>query len=224
MFQNKGKFIVIDGTDGSGKATQTKLLVEKLKAQGKEVELIEFPRHGHQSAWMVDEYLNGNFGTIKEVGPYQASVFYAMDRFAAAKEINDYLNQGKIVVADRYVTANMGHQGAKIETIEERKRFYDWITDFEYNKLKIPKPDLTIILHVPAEVAQGLVDKKGHRDYVGGNKRDLHEADLNHLQAAEQVYLEIVKQFPEFRLVECYEQERLLTKQEINDRVFKIVN
>lgn len=221
---HKGKFIVIDGTDGSGKATQTKLLVARLKAQGKEVELVEFPRHGHQSAWLVDEYLNGNFGTIKEVGPYQASVFYALDRFAASKEIKDYLNKGKIVVADRYVTANMGHQGAKIDNSEARKFFYDWINDFEYNKLKISKPDLTIILHVPAKVAQLLVDKKGYRDYVGGNKRDLHEADLNHLQAAEQVYLEMVKQFPEFQLVECYEQEKLLTKEKINDRILKIVN
>jgi dTMP kinase len=216
----KGKFIVIDGTDGSGKGTQTDLLIAALQAQGKQVVKIAFPRHGQPSAWFVDQYLNGKFGSISEVGPYQASVFYALDRYAVATEIRQYLKLGKIVIADRYVSSNLGHQGAKIINPLERKKFYTWANNFEYNILNLPQPDLTIILHMPAAVAQKLVDQKGHRDYVGGNKRDLHEGNLEHLQAAEKVYLELVEQFG-FTLIECFTDGAILTREQIQYKILE---
>ncbi len=219
-----GKLIVIDGGDGSGKSTQVDLLIERFQAEGRRVTKIDFPRYSQPSAWFVASYLNGKFGSLSDIGPYQASVFYALDRFAAKKDIQEMLADGSLVIANRYVSANMGHQGAKIKNKDERKIFFNWLYDFEFNILGIPKPEATIILHVPATVAQNLVDKKGHRDYVGGVKRDLHESDLQHLQMAERVFLEIAREFPNFYIVECYEAGKLLTKAEVNDKLYNIFN
>lgn len=217
-----GRFVVIDGTDGSGKATQTELLVQTLKTEGFDVEVTDFPQYGKKSAGMVEEYLNGKYG---QVNPYAASVFYAVDRFDAGFAIRRWLTQGKIVVSNRYVTANAGHQGGKIDDPAERVKFFRWLDNLEYGTFGIPKPDLNIILHMPAKVAQGLVDRKSksQRAYVNGKKRDLHEADLNHLERAVEVYLEIARLFPNTKLVECVEAERVLTPQEVHNKVWQLV-
>ena len=219
--QQKGKFVVIDGTDGSGKGTQTKLLVETLQAEGYDVELADFPRYGQRSAAMVEDYLNGKYG---QVNPQASSIFYAIDRFDAAKEISGWLEAGKIVVSNRYVTASAGHQGGKIADDSERLKFFRWLNDLEYNIFAIPKPDLNIILHVPAAMAQKLVDKKSvdERKYANGKKRDLHEADLNHLKNAEKVFKEIAKLFPNTKLIECTSGSTLLTPQEVHNKVWEL--
>ena len=118
-------FIVIDGTDGSGKATQTQLLVEKLKSLGFDVEIADFPQYGQKSAGLVEEYLNGVYGSAQDVGPYRASILYAVDRYAASFKIKKWLEEGKIVVSNRYVSANMGHQAGKIKDYAERDKFLD---------------------------------------------------------------------------------------------------
>jgi len=218
-----GKFIVIDGTDGSGKATQTAFLVERLKNEGLTVEAADFPQYGHKSAGPVEEYLNGKYGGANDVGPYAASILYAVDRYDASFQIKEWLNSGKMVISNRYVTANMGHQGSKINNPEERKKYLDWLYNLEYEIFKIPKPDLNIILHVPAAVAQKLVDEKGHRDYIGEKKRDIHEADLNHLLGAEQTYLDIAKSYPNFTLVECIKDGQMMGREEIAKIVWQEV-
>jgi len=217
----QGKFIVIDGTDGSGKATQTQMLVARLESLGLAVAMVDFPQYGEKSAGLVEKYLNGEYGEADEVGPYRASIFYACDRYDASFKIKKWLRQGKIVVANRYVTANMGHQGGKIANPLERKNYFSWLYELEYEIFNIPKPDLNIILHVDAAVAQRLVDQKGHRDYVNGTKRDLHEADINHLRRAEQVYLEIARTFPGFTLIECTENGEIMARQEIHNLVWQ---
>lgn len=218
----KGKFVVIDGTDGSGKATQTQLLIDTLKTEGYAVEMADFPQYGQKSAGLVEDYLNGKYG---QVSPQAASIFYAVDRFDASFKIKEWLEAGKIVVANRYVTANAGHQGGKIADDIDRMKFFRWLDNLEYGIFNIPKPDLNIILHMPAETAQKLVDQKSAsaREYVGGKKRDLHEADLNHLQNAEKVYMEIAKLFPNTKLVECVQGEQLLTKEEVHNKVWALV-
>lgn len=221
MQNNIGKFIVIDGTDGSGKATQTQILVEHLKSAGFEVEMVDFPQYGEKSAGLVEKYLNGEYGEADEVGPYRASIFYACDRYDASFKIKKWLAQGKIVVANRYVTANMGHQGGKITNPLERKNFFTWLYELEFGIFNIPKPDLNIILHVDAAVAQAMVDQKGHRDYVHGAKRDIHEADINHLRRAEQVYLEIANSFSGFSLIECTRDNQIMSREEIHDLVWQ---
>ncbi|MDD5294499.1 MAG: dUTP diphosphatase [Patescibacteria group bacterium] len=220
----KGKFIVIDGTDGSGKATQTQMLFTRLENSGLPVAMIDFPQYGEKSAGLIEKYLNGDYGKADEVGPYRASIFYACDRYDASFKIKKWLGEGKIVIANRYVTANMGHQGGKIANPLERKNYFSWLYELEYEIFNIPKPDLNIILHVDAAIAQKLVDQKGHRDYINGAKRDLHEADINHLRRAEQVYLEIDRTFPDFTLIECTRNGEIMTRQEIHNLVWQEVN
>ena len=220
----KGLFIMLEGTDGSGKSVQTELLVAKLKQEGKAVEQISFPQYGQPSAFLVEEYLNGKFGTAKEVGPYRASILYAVDRFAGANQIRQWLNEGKIVIANRYVASNLGHQGGKISDPEERRKYFDWDYNLEYNILGIPKPDLNLILHVTPAISQQLVDKKGDREYLKGKKRDIHEDDLKHLADAEQSYLYIAKIYPEFKIIECVKNDQILPIDEIHGIIWSEVS
>jgi dTMP kinase len=218
-----GKFIVIEGTDGSGKGEQTIRLVKRLKDAGRVVTPFDFPRYAEPSAWFVSRYLNGDFGTIEQVGPQTASLFYALDRYAAAPEIRAALSRGDIVISNRYVGSNLGHQGSKFSDSAERQKYFQWDYDLELNINKIPKPDLNIILHVPAEIAQQLVDKKVERQYLGGKKRDLHETDLGHLQRTEEVYKQLATLFPDdFTLVECAPDGKLLSIEEVHEKVWAI--
>jgi dTMP kinase len=179
----------------------------------------DFPQYGKKSAGPVEDYLNGLYGTANELGARIPSIFYAVDRFAASKRIREHLAKGYIVISNRYVTASMAHQGGKIKSRTKRNEYFKWLFDLEYNFFKIPKPDLNLILHMPAKVAQKLVNQKGARFYIGNKKRDLHEKDLNHLLAAEKTYLEISKKFG-YSLVECYEN-RLLSREEVADLVWQ---
>ena len=222
MTNNFGKLIVIDGTDGSGKATQTQMLAEKLRDHGYLVEIADFPQYGKKSAGLVEEYLNGKYGTAKQVGPYRASLFYACDRYDAGFQIKKWLNYGRIVIANRYVSANMGHQGGKISDYQARQQFFNWLYNLEFEIFKIPRPDLNIILHVNADLAQQLVDNKNSRDYIlNGAKKDIHEKDINHLRQAEKVYLEIARTFPDFVLLECISNGQIMSRQKINDLIWQ---
>ncbi len=221
----KGLFIMLEGTDGSGKTTQTELLMDRLKAEGHAVEQISFPQYGSKSAALVEDYLNGKFGTAEEVGPYRASIFYAVDRYAAKEQIKTWLNAGIIVIANRYVASNMGHQGGKIKDAAERQTYFDWNYNLEYTIFDIPKPDVNIILHVTPEISQQLVDKKDEREYLtDGKTRDIHEDDLNHLRDAEQAYLDIAKRFEEFSLIECVEHNAMLPPDEVHTRIWNSVS
>jgi len=209
-----GKFIVIDGTDGSGKATQTQLLAERLSRAGFDVAMADFPQYEKKSAGLIEKYLAGKYGTAKQVGPYRASIFYAADRYDASFKIKRWLSEGKTVVANRYVTANLAHQGGKISNPLERKHFFDWLIELEYEIFEIPKPDLNIILHLPADISRALIKS---RQFRLGQPLDIHEDDLEHLKQAENVYLEIAKIFPDTILIECARDGKILDKEAINN-------
>lgn len=217
-----GIFIVIDGTDGSGKGTQTARLTERLKAEGRDVATFDFPRYGNPSAVFVEKYLRGEYGPADQVGPYRASTFFALDRFDAAPAIREALARGAVVVSNRYVSANKGHQTAKIADPAERKRFLDWLNGFEYGLLNIPKPDLTILLHVPADIGFDLIAKKDERAYLNGKARDILEEDRDHLRAAEAAYLSLAAQdnAEHWKIVECMDGERLLSIEEVHERLW----
>ena len=219
---SKGKFIVIDGTDGTGKTTQTKLLIKRLEKSGRKVKFEDFPQYGKKSAGPVEDYLNGLYGDAKELGAYVPSVFYAVDRFAAAKRIRQHLKEGFIVVSNRYVTANMAHQGGKISNQAARDKYFKWLFELEYNFFKIPKPDLQIILHLPADISEHLLKKRGPRFYIGSKRLDLHEKDVNHLRAAEKTYLQIAKKY-KYPLIEGYVNNQLLTPEQVHEQVYSIV-
>ena len=196
METKKGAFIVIDGTDASGKTEQARLLVERMTKEGQTVHSLSFPRYGKKSCGPVEEYLAGRYGTPEEVGPKRASKLYAIDRWASVRE-GDFapLSAGTHILANRYVASNMGHQGSKIADAAARMDFFRWNDELEYGTFGIPRPDLNVILHVPAEVSMKLLAKRGR-------PLDAHE-NLEHLKAAEATYLEIARTFPGFALIEC---------------------
>ncbi|PIN92601.1 dTMP kinase [Candidatus Pacearchaeota archaeon CG_4_9_14_3_um_filter_31_7] len=217
----KGKFIVIDGIDGSGKATQTNFLVERLKKEGFAVEVADFPQYGKKSAALVEEYLEGKFGKVNDVDPYIASLFYACDRYEASFKIKKWLEEGKIVVANRYISSNIGHQGAKLEDGKEKNEYFEWLENMEFNIFKIPKPDLTIILYVKPEIGQKLVDQKAnYRDYLGEKKRDIHEENLKHLIDASNSYLYAARKF-NWIVIDCLEKNHLKSKEEIHNLIWE---
>jgi len=221
----KGLLLVIDGTDGSGKATQAEILRQRLAREGYDVEMINFPQYGKKSAGPVEEYLNGKYGSGDQVGPYQASVLYAVDRFDASFQIRNWLEQGKIVISNRYVTANMAHQGGKLADKQARSRLFQWLHEFEFELFGLPKPDANIILHVEAEVAQQMVDSKSARSYIeNGGKRDIHENDLAHLKAAEKVYIQIANELSGYSLIPCTKNGKILSREEIHELVWRRVS
>lgn len=238
MENKKGIFIVIDGIDGSGKATQLEKLVTRCKVEGVNVTTFDFPQYGKPSAYFVEQYLNGKYSSaaneetgglfavndIGSVGPYAASLFFALDRFDSSRDIRQKIIEGRVVISNRYTSSNLGHQGAKITKKSERLKYIRWATDLEFTILGIPRPTKTILLHLPAAVASTLVDQKASRAYIGGKKKDLHEKNLEHLKRAEEVYQEIASVAPEeYSIVECVEHSRLLSVDEIHERIWAIV-
>ncbi|MDP1719047.1 MAG: deoxynucleoside kinase [bacterium] len=215
-----GKIIVIEGTDGSGKGTQARLLSEKLTRDGFIVEKISFPQYGQASAGPIEEYLNGKYGDADKVSPYAASLLFAVDRFEAIPKIKAIRDSGKIGVFDRYVDSNAGHQGGKISDPGEREKFLAWLYDLEYNILGIPKPDLVIILHVSTDVNLELIGARGEKAHIKEGKKDGHEANEQHLRNAEQSYLWLAKHDPAVhRLIECMDGKRLRSIEEISGLV-----
>lgn len=218
-----GKLIVIDGTDGCGKKTQTDLLVERLRQEGHQVKVVEFPRYNQKSAGPVEDYLEGKYGELGEVTAKQASILYAIDRFASSREeLTSWLNEGFIVVANRYVGSNMGHQGAKISDRQERQKLFSWLDELEYGILNIPRPDINLVLHVPAAVSQKLAQGRQENDWEN-KQRDIHEENLLHLQQAERVYIELTEMFDEFKLIECAPQGEILPREEISQLIWREV-
>ncbi|MFH1233594.1 MAG: dTMP kinase [Patescibacteria group bacterium] len=220
MKNRQGKFIVIDGTDGSGKDTQTKLLAKKIIKAGFNVKIVDFPQYNTKSAGLVEEYLSGKYGSPEEVGPYKASIFYACDRYDASFQIKKWLKQDKIVISNRYVTANMGHQGGKIKNSLERKKYFDWLYKLEYEIFNIPQPDLNIILHVNAEISQLLAQQRQKQDWIN-KTNDIHQNNLDHLKKAEQTYLQIAKNFHNFILIECVKNNQILSREQISNLIWK---
>lgn len=222
MNNYSGKFIVIDGTDGSGKTTQLELLKTRLQTEGYAVAVADFPQYNTKSAGLVEEYLSGKYGQADEVNAYKASIFYAVDRYDASFKIRQWLTEGKIVLANRYTSANMGHQGCKIDNPLERKIFFNWLYDLEYKIFEIPRPDLSIILHVESEISQELAKQRAREDWTG-KKNDIHENNLDHLKKAERIYLEISNSFPDFRLISCTKNKKILSREEISLLVWPVV-
>lgn len=220
---NKGAFIVIEGTDGSGKGTQFNLLIEKLAKEGYDVATFDFPQYEQPSSFFVKEYLNGNYGSAEDVGPYTGSLFYALDRYQAAPAIREALTAGKVVLANRFTGSNMGHQGTKFANHEERRGYFIWLDNLEFQMLGIPRPDKSFVLRVPAETAQQLVDQKADRSYTD-KKRDLHEADLSHLERAVEVYDDLCNLFPkDFQRIDCVRSGKLLSIETVQDMLWQTV-
>src|SRR3989339_1553988 len=159
--EKKAKLIVIDGIDGSGKATQTKLLIEKLQSEQIPTETVDFPQYQNNFfGGMVRQYLDGQFGVPTTIDPKLASVLYAADRWESSQKIYNWLKENKTIILDRYTTSNLIHQGAKM-TEDKLDEFIVWIDQLEFKTLQIPQPDLVIFLHVDAKTSYNLITKRG---------------------------------------------------------------
>lgn len=176
--------IVIEGVDCSGKETQTENLYNNLKNEGRKVMRISFPDYESESSSLVKMYLRGDFGkSAYDVNPYTASAFFAVDRFASYKtKWGNELEDG-VVVADRYVTSNMVHQASKMKTDAEKEEYINWLYDFEYEKLGLPKPDMVIFLDMPPEISAKLNAERKNK-ITGEAVKDIHESDLSYLKAS----------------------------------------
>ncbi len=198
----KGVFIVIEGGDGAGKGTQSKLLVERLAATGRSVVGMSFPRYGQASAVMVEKFLRGEFGSPADVSPYAISSYYAIDRYAAATEIRAHLEAGTTIIADRYWMSNLAYQSIKVPEAE-RASFVEWLDDYEYARLNIPRPDLTIVIGAPVAARDANVLKKADRAYLEGAKQDVNEKDLTMQERVEAAYRYYAVRLPNHVLVDC---------------------
>lgn len=214
-----GKLIVIEGvSDGVGKTTQIKELFNKLIDDGKEVIYHHFPSYGSVGASLVEEYLKGNLGKRDDIGPYAISSFYAADRFYAYhNELKEALEDGKIVLLDRYTTSNLIYQGSLFER-EKKDEFFDYITDYEYNRLGLKKPDLVIFLKLDKDFANTL---RKNRDY-DGVEGDINEKDNVFLDKVYDNSLYVADKY-NFKIIECSEEGKLRSIDDINNEIYDVV-
>ena len=220
----KGKLIVIDGTDGSGKATQVALLTEHLKKEGKKVKVVDFPEYyknffgafvGHCLAEQYYNFLN--------VHPKIASVLYAADRWESSEEMRNWLKKGYIVIANRYVSANQIHQGGKTKDTKRRNDFLKWLDQMEYEVFGIPRPDLTLYLNLPIKIVLELLENRGsskmQREYLKRAK-DVHESDVNFLINSRKSALKLEKEIPNFIKIKCAEKGKIMTREKIHELIY----
>ncbi len=198
----RGKFIVLEGIDGSGKRTQLEMLVRAFASHGVACSQISFPRYDGFFGKMAGQYLNGDFGSLEAVDPHFSALLYAGDRFEAKPRIESDLASGQTVVADRYIGSNLAHQSARVPP-EKRAEFLQWLKQLEYQVYALPSEDLVIYLRVPPAEAHRLVGEKAARDYTK-LRHDIHESDLAHLQATSEVYDQLARQ-PNWVKIECYD-------------------
>lgn len=214
----KGKLIVIEGTDASGKATQTKLLLNHFKKKHKKVILMSFPRYNTFFGKLIGKYLAGEFGSKEKFSPESAAMLYALDKYSASDEIEKKLSHGFTVILDRYTASNIAHQGAKFTDIKKRNQFIKWVSDLES---ALPKSAVTVFLDVPVLVAQKLMKGKDRKkSYRKGKIKDIHESDLRYLERTRKIYLKLSKQ-KNWHKINCVSKGKLKSKNLIHREILK---
>jgi len=215
----RGKFIVFEGIDGSGKRTQLELLSAELTKRKIAHERIDFPQYQGFFGHLIANYLNGKFGSLEAVDPHFSALLYAGDRLESKSKLEEALAAGQILLADRYIASNLAHQGSRVPK-EKRQEFMQWLSRLEYEIYGLPREDAVIYLQVPADQAHALIEKKGKREYTAKSK-DLHEADEAHLAAASEVYASLAHQ-PHWVTIRCFDPAagRLLAPDDIFRDVF----
>jgi dTMP kinase len=209
-----GKLIAVEGIDGSGKQTQVKLLASELEARGYKVLATGFPQYDSWFGKMVGQFLNGDFGPLDALDPHLTALLYAGDRFECKQPIVAALQNGDIVLADRYVGSNLAHQTAR-SAPEKRDDFRAWIEHLEYNIYGLPKEDLVLYMRVPPHEAQALVAKKSARTYTDA-AHDILESDIQHLQDAADMY-DLLSRGSNWKTIECFDaaNQAMRTPEEI---------
>lgn len=219
----RGRLIVIEGSDGSGKATQTKKLYDKLVKQNKKVKKVEFPNYKSESSALIKMYLSGEFGKNPDsVNPYASSTFYAVDRFASyKKDWEEFYLKGGIIIADRYTTSNMIHQAAKIKEVQAKDKFLNWLWDFEFEKFNLPVPDCVIFLDMPPKCSKSLMETRDNK-FTGEKEKDIHENNYEYLLESYNNSKYISEKYG-WNRIECTNEDKIKSIDQINDDIIKVI-
>lgn len=218
---SKGKLYVIEGSDSSGKKTQSDLLYKKLKKEGKRVRLISFPNYESDSSALVKMYLAGDFGDNPEdVNIYAASTFYAVDRYASyKKDWKEFYESGGIIITDRYTTSNMVHQAAKLDNPIEKDEYISWLLNLEYELYKIPTPDKVFFLDVIPTISENLMKDRLNK-ITNEEGKDIHEANSEFLRKCYNSALDIAK-LHDWNMIKCDNGEDILDIEEIHEKIYR---
>ena len=216
-----GKLIVIEGTDGSGKSTQFKLLTERVAREGHEFQRLVFPQYQEESSALIRMYLGGQFGTKpSDVNAYAASAFYAVDRFASYKKVwGQWYENGGLVLSDRYTTSNAVHQASK-EPEEKQAEFLQWLYEFEYDKLGLPAPDLVIYLDVPTDFTEKMMRS---REAATNTSADIHEQDLEYLATCRQIGRTAAEYYG-WSVINCVKDGQMRTIEDIHQEIYSLIS
>lgn len=215
-----GKLIVIEGTDGSGKSTQFKRLSEHLENDGIVFKHLVFPRYSEESSALIRMYLGGQFGSKpSDVSAYAASAFYAVDRYASYKmDWGQWYEEGGLVLSDRYTTSNAVHQASK-EVGADREKYLQWLYEFEYEKLGLPRPDLVIYLDMPTDCTEKLMR---HREQATNTSADIHEQDLSYLSTCRQCG-KAAAEFYGWKVITCVKDGEMRSIEDIHQEIYAAV-
>ncbi len=215
-----GKLIVIEGTDGSGKSTQFRRMSEHLASDGIAFRHLVFPRYNEESSALIRMYLGGQFGDKPtDVNAYAASAFYAVDRFASYKmDWGQWYEQGGVVLSDRYTTSNAVHQASK-EAPENREAYLHWLYDFEYSKMGLPRPDLTIYLDVPTDFTEKLLR---HREQDTNTTADIHEKDIKYLAPCREMGRAAAAYYG-WQVISCVRDGKMRSIEDIHEEIYTLV-
>lgn len=218
----RGKLIVLEGIDGSGKHTQLEMLARAMRQRGISHATIDFPQYDGFFGKMIGQYLNGEFGTLNDVDAHFSALLFAGDRLENRKQLETFLDQGKLVLADRYIASNLAHQGARVAPARQT-RFRAWLEKLEYDVYGLPREDIVIYLRLPANRAQQLIRRKRPRKYTR-RRKDLQEASLKHLKRAAQVFERLAHQ-ANWSTVNCIKSgsNDLRAPEEIHDDIMAVL-
>ena len=219
----KGKLIIIEGSDASGKATQTKKLYSRLVKEKFNVKMVEYPNYKSDSSALVKMYLKGDFGeNPNDIDPYIASTFYAVDRYASfITEWKKFHDNGGIVIADRYTTSNMVHQASKIQNNNEKNKYLDWLWDLEFNMYKLPVPDCVIFLDMPAEYSKELMKERLNK-ITGKEQKDIHESNYDYLVDSYNNALFVANKYS-WHKINCIENLKIRSVDNIHEDIYNQV-
>jgi dTMP kinase len=223
----RGKLIVIDGTDGSGKATQVKLLAQALEGEGYRVKLLDFPKYyDNFFGAFIGHCLSEQYYNWLNVHPKIASIAYAADRWESSDEIKSWLEKGYIVLANRYVSANQIHQGGKIKNTKKRQAFIKWLDKMEYEVFKIPRPDRVFYLDLPMSYIKKLIkerNKTSSRAYLGKKKKDIVEGNVEYLENSRKSAVWLARNEKGYTQINCMGATGIRTREDIHKEIFSKV-
>ncbi len=219
----QGKLIVIEGGDGSGKGTQATLLKSYLDTQSVPYTYVDFPDYESIYGKIIAGFLRGEYGTINDISPYFVSTLFALDRSLIKNTITNELAKGHIVLANRYVTSNIAHQGSKLRSKGELDTFIHWLEHFEYTVLGLPKEDIVLYLSVPWQVANDLTKSKSSRAYLKGKSMDIQEEDEAHREDSENMYDYLAQTNAHWTTIDCVKNGTIMSKGEIHEAIVNVL-